>query len=102
MISPIGAIGVSGAAAPTPSPGTSAAATQAPEKSFAAVFEQLASGAIETVRAGEAAGIAGVRGTMATQDVVAAIMAAEQTLQTAVAIRDKVVSSYLEISRMTI
>jgi flagellar hook-basal body complex protein FliE len=29
-------------------------------------------------------------------------MAAEQSLQTAVAIRDKVVAAYLEISRMTI
>jgi flagellar hook-basal body complex protein FliE len=29
-------------------------------------------------------------------------MAAEQSLQTALAVRDKVVSAYLEISRMTI
>jgi flagellar hook-basal body complex protein FliE len=34
--------------------------------------------------------------------VVEAVMAAEQTLQTSVAIRDKVVSAYLEISRMSI
>jgi flagellar hook-basal body complex protein FliE len=33
---------------------------------------------------------------------VESVMAAEQSLQTAVAIRDKVVAAYLEISRMTI
>ena len=36
------------------------------------------------------------------QQVVEAVMAAEQTLQSAIAIRDKVVSAYLEISRMAI
>ena len=34
--------------------------------------------------------------------VVDAVMSAEQSLQAAVAIRDKIVSAYLEISRMAI
>jgi flagellar hook-basal body complex protein FliE len=37
-----------------------------------------------------------------TREVVDAVMSAEQTLQAAVAIRDKIVSAYLEISRMAI
>ena len=36
------------------------------------------------------------------REVVDAVMSAEQTLQAAVAIRDKIVSAYLEISRMAI
>jgi flagellar hook-basal body complex protein FliE len=34
--------------------------------------------------------------------VVDAVMNAQQTLQAAVAIRDKIVSAYLEVSRMSI
>ena len=36
------------------------------------------------------------------RDVVDAVMSAEQSLQTAIAIRDKIVTAYLEISRMAI
>ena len=43
-----------------------------------------------------------MQGKESTRKVVDAVMTAEQALQTAVAIRDKVVSAYLEISRMAI
>jgi flagellar hook-basal body complex protein FliE len=46
--------------------------------------------------------VAGVRGEATVQQVVESVMAAEQTVQAGVAIRDKVVSAYLEISRMSI
>jgi flagellar hook-basal body complex protein FliE len=36
------------------------------------------------------------------RSVVDAVMSAEQSLQAAVAIRDKIVTAYLEISRMAI
>jgi flagellar hook-basal body complex protein FliE len=39
---------------------------------------------------------------VSTRDVVDAIMTAEQSLQTATAIRDKMVTAYLEIARMQI
>lgn len=41
-------------------------------------------------------------GDIQTRDVVDAVMTAEQSLQAAVAIRDKIVSAYLEVSRMAI
>ncbi len=44
----------------------------------------------------------GCSGKASVQQVVEAVMSAEQTLQSAIAIRDKVVSAYLEISRMAI
>lgn len=69
---------------------------------FGSVLSEIAGDAMNTVRAGEAAAIQGIGGSMGLQEVVSAIMSAEQTLQTAIAIRDKVVSAYQEISRMAI
>lgn len=56
----------------------------------------------QQIRQAEAVSIGGIKGTASTQDVVEQVMRAEQTLQAAIAIRDKVVSAYLEISRMQI
>jgi flagellar hook-basal body complex protein FliE len=80
----------------------SAEAAVRPPTGFGEVLQQLADDAANALRAGEAAAVSGVQGKLATQDVVEAVMAAEHTLQTAVAVRDKVVSAYLEISRMAI
>jgi flagellar hook-basal body complex protein FliE len=74
----------------------------APPMDFAAVLGQMAMDAIGTVKASEVTAVAGVKGSATVQQVVEAVMAAEQTLQAGVAIRDKVVSAYLEISRMSI
>jgi flagellar hook-basal body complex protein FliE len=69
---------------------------------FAAVLGQMAKDAIGVIKASEATAVAGVRGQATVQQVVEAVMAAEQTLQAGISIRDKVVSAYLEISRMSI
>ena len=69
---------------------------------FGTTLLQLASEAANVVRQAEATSMAGVQGKASVQQVVEAVMAAEQTLQGAVAIRDKVVAAYLEISRMQI
>ena len=69
---------------------------------FGGVMEQVASDAINTLKAGEAASITGIRGKVSAQSVVEAVMSAEQTLQMAVAVRDKVVQAYQEVSRMAI
>jgi flagellar hook-basal body complex protein FliE len=76
--------------------------TEALPTDFGAVLGQMTLDAISTLKTGEATSIAGIRGQATTQQVVEAVMASEQTLQTGIAIRDKVVSAYLEISRMTI
>lgn len=70
--------------------------------SFSDVLAEVAQGAVSSLKAGEAAAISGVQGKTSVQSVVEAIMSAEQSLQTAVAVRDKVVSAYQEISRMAI
>lgn len=69
---------------------------------FASVLSDVARDAITTMREAETVSIQGVKGEASTQAVVEAVMAAERTLQTAVAIRDKVTSAYLDLSRMAI
>ncbi|TNC07575.1 flagellar hook-basal body protein FliE [Methylobacterium terricola] len=79
-------------------PGVEAAAPT----DFGQIMASFATGVRNDLRTGEAASIAGIQGKVSTQQVVEAVMSAEQSLQTAVAIRDKVVSAYLELSRMAI
>jgi flagellar hook-basal body complex protein FliE len=69
---------------------------------FDSVIKQVATDAIGTLKAGEAASISAVQGKESTRRVVEALMSAEQALQTAVAVRDKVVQAYQEVVRMSI
>ncbi|OYX02747.1 MAG: flagellar hook-basal body protein FliE [Rhizobiales bacterium 32-66-8] len=69
---------------------------------FSTVLARMSSDAVDSVKAGEAAAISGIQGKASVQNVVQAIMSAEQTVQTAIAVRDKVVAAYQEISRMAI
>ena len=69
---------------------------------FGSMLMQMASEAANTVRHAETTSVAGIQGRASVQQVVEAVMSAEQTLQGAVAIRDKVVAAYLELSRMQI
>jgi flagellar hook-basal body complex protein FliE len=43
-----------------------------------------------------------LRGEADTREVVDAVMSAEQSLQAAIAIRDRIINAYLEVSRMAI
>lgn len=69
---------------------------------FASMLGKLAGETADTLRQGEAAALSGITGSLPLQTVVDRVMAAERTLQTAIAVRDKVVSAYLEVSRMQI
>jgi flagellar hook-basal body complex protein FliE len=70
--------------------------------SFADVMKKTALDAVETLHAGEKASAQAVMGTANLTDVVEAVTAAELTLQTAVALRDRMLSAYQEIMRMPI
>ena len=83
-------------------PVAGAAAQEAAGVDFSSMLGDLAVKAAGEVRNGETLSVAGVRGQASVQQVVEAVMSAEQSLQTAIAVRDKVVSAYLEISRMSI
>ena len=69
---------------------------------FGAMLGELASNAMGAVKQAETISMAGIRGQATVQQVVEAVMSAEETLQSAIAIRDKVVAAYVEISHMSI
>ncbi|SDA70247.1 flagellar hook-basal body complex protein FliE [Mesorhizobium qingshengii] len=70
--------------------------------SFAEALSQAASKTVNTLQNAEQVSMQALKGDADTRQVVDAVMSAQQALQTAVAIRDKVVSAYLEVSRMGI
>jgi flagellar hook-basal body complex protein FliE len=93
--SPLESVGTAPAAATaTPGAGTSA--------DFGDMLAKVAHDAVGTLKAGEAAAITGIEGHASVQHVVEAVMDAQTTLQTVIAVRDKVISAYQDISRMAI
>ncbi len=82
----------------TSTPGASSPAAAPGQPSFDNVLSQL-SGKLQNA---EAVSLKSMTGDVPTRDVVNAVMDAEKSLQTAIAIRDKIVQAYLEISRMPI
>ena len=69
------------------------------ENAFALEFRKTTSTAIARRRN---AAIEGVKGSMPTFKVVDSVMSAQRALQQTLAIRDKAVSAYQEITRMAI
>ncbi len=98
MIEGISAIGSASASVRTPQ--SAAAPTAGP--SFEQTLTQAIGAAIDTLQTGEAVAIQGVAGAASPMKVVESVMAAQRSLQTVLAIRDKAVSAYQEIARMTI
>jgi flagellar hook-basal body complex protein FliE len=56
----------------------------------------------EALNKAEASSIGAIQGKVPLQQAVEAVMAADQSLQTAIAVRDKITNAYLELSRMAI
>ena len=69
---------------------------------FGALLEQTLSEAVDAGHKGEAVATAAVSGQTSLQEVVEAVNAAELTLQTVVAVRDRMIAAYQEILRMPI
>ncbi|RTM00662.1 flagellar hook-basal body protein FliE [Ancylobacter aquaticus] len=89
----------------TASTGASAAASAVRPTAgvgFSDMLADISGQAVTSLKGAESASITGLQGKASVQHVVQSIMAAEQTLQTALAVRDKVVAAYQEISRMAI
>ena len=100
--------GLSSIVSPPIGPAPAFAASRAGEASpvagtdFSSMLASVAASAGNTLRQAEDAAVAGIAGELSPQQVVTKVMAAEHTLQAAIAIRDKLVGAYLEISRMQI
>ena len=73
-----------------------------PAHSFAEMVNDAVHGAIDTGRHAEQMSAKAIAGTADLREVVTAVTNAEVTLQTALAIRDRVVQAYQEILAMPI
>ena len=69
---------------------------------FSTVLAEAGEGLVQSLQKAEATSIAGIKGEATTYDVASAVMDAEQSLRMAIAVREKIVNAYLEISRMQI
>ncbi len=72
------------------------------ETSFADTLARAAREITETLRRGEAEATRAVSGQGDVQSVVEALTATELALQTAVAVRDRVVEAYQDVLRMPV
>ena len=100
MIESVSGINSASISAGVRSPAAAAAPTEGP--SFEQALAQVVGSAVDTLKTGEAVAIQGVQGAAPPMKVVESMMAAQRSLQTVLAIRDKAVSAYQEIARMAI
>lgn len=91
-----------GAYASTSRLGGGAAAPATGQASFGDVLKESTESAINTMKAGEKASAEAVTGNADLNDVVQAVTSAELTLQTVVAIRDRLVNALQEVLRMPV
>ncbi|MBB4199367.1 flagellar hook-basal body complex protein FliE [Rhodoblastus sphagnicola] len=89
--------GVTGA-----SPAAASTATATAGADFGQALASAASDAIKTLKTAETTSMAGLEGKASVQQVTESVMSAERTLQTSLAIRDKAISAYQQISQMQI
>ena len=69
---------------------------------FADALQSAAKTTISDLRNAEQISLDALSGNADVRDVADAVMSAEQNLQAAIAIRDKIVTAFLEVSRMQI
>jgi flagellar hook-basal body complex protein FliE len=78
------------------------AAVKGTSSGFGDMLKSALTDAIDTQKTGEAASLQAATGKADINSVVAAVNNAELTLQTVLAVRDKVVAAYTEIMHMTV
>ena len=93
---------VLGALAPTAPAATEASKAAAAHGDFGQVMSKVATDALNSVKGAEKAAVDGVEGKAELQSVVQTVMSAQESLQTALAVRDKAVAAFQEITRMAI
>lgn len=90
---------------PATTPFTAPAAVNDPaaaETGFGEFLDRQVVQAVDTLKESERVSAAAIAGKASAQEVVRAVMAAEMTVQTVVAIRDKMVAAYQDIMRMAV
>ena len=81
---------------------SSTSAAAASGDSFSSMLASFSSNTVEKLKTSETMSVAGLQGKATTQSVVEAVMQGQEALQTALALRDKTISAFQEISRMAI
>jgi flagellar hook-basal body complex protein FliE len=71
-------------------------------ESFESALANAAGNAVGSLNHAQAVSIDALQGNADTRKVVDAVMNAQETLSAAIAIRDKIVAAYLDVSRMQI
>ena len=100
MLEGVSSIGPVSPAGGVRSPQSAAATAAGP--TFDQAIAQAIGSAIDTLQTGEAVAIQGVEGAAAPMKVVESVMAAQRSLQTVLAIRDRAVAAFQEVARMAI
>ena len=80
----------------------SASSVASASTDFMSMLGQVTNDGVQSLKESEAASLAGLQGKAPVQQVVDTLLTAERNLQTAIAVRDKLVSAYQEIARMPI
>ena len=102
MIDPIsGALAVS-PTNQTPASTKTAKSAAPAGASFAETLKAAAGNSVEAIKNSEATAMSAMQGGAGLQDVVQATVAAELAVESAVAVRNKLIESYQEIMRMPI
>jgi flagellar hook-basal body complex protein FliE len=70
--------------------------------SFSDFLKQAGTDTVNNLKQGEAQTIQGLAGKAELSDIIAAVSQAEVSLQTVVAVRDKVIAAYQDVMRMSI
>lgn len=84
------------------------AATQAAKtvsgagEDFSSVMSKMSADTFDSVKKAEQLSVDGLKGNADVQSVVQAVMTAQENLQTALAVRDKAVAAFTEVSHMAI
>ena len=81
---------------------TASASSVGSGPSFTETLKAAAGQTVDTLRNAEQLSVKAITGDADMRDVTDAVLNAEQNLQAAIAIRDKVVTAFLEVSRMQI
>jgi flagellar hook-basal body complex protein FliE len=81
---------------------TATASLAGADPSFSSVLASFSKDAVNKMNSAETTSADGIQGKATTQSVVESVMQAQEALQTALAVRDKAVSAFQDITRMSI
>ena len=104
MINPLSLVGSIGSGTVGPAGAASGAAGAAGgvAQTFESALANAAGNAVGNLQHAQAVSIDALQGKADTREVVDAVLNAQETLSAAIAIRDKIVAAYLDVSRMSI